>query len=203
MLFNSVFPQIMQVVGDVQLWLARRKDQSWESDPIKKPYATKLTQVNQYIQLGTPAAARASQRRCAGRRKVWSVCAAAMRCTVDAPGRAACGVGADRVDHRGNAGQCAHGNAPGTVSPVQSGFAVAAFTAARGFDCVGVLLRAGAPHFLTFCRRTEAQGLSVQEPPHARRERIRLIGKQRVAGFFDALDRALRHGLPKLFSKFC
>jgi len=49
MLFNSVFPQVMQVVGDVQLWLARRKDQSWESDPIKKPYATKLTQVNQYI----------------------------------------------------------------------------------------------------------------------------------------------------------
>lgn len=51
MLFNSVFPQIMQIVGDLQLWLARRKDQGWEKDPIKAPYATKLTQVSQYIKL--------------------------------------------------------------------------------------------------------------------------------------------------------
>lgn len=51
MLFNSVFPQIMQVVSDLQVWFARRKDQSWEKDPLKIPYATKLTQVTQYIHL--------------------------------------------------------------------------------------------------------------------------------------------------------
>ena len=49
MLINMVFPVIMQVVADVQTWLFRRMDQSWEKDPLKIPYTTKKTQVSQYV----------------------------------------------------------------------------------------------------------------------------------------------------------
>ena len=55
MIFNAIFPPIMQVISDLQVWLARRSDQSWEKDALKIPYATKKTQVSQYFKLYTGA----------------------------------------------------------------------------------------------------------------------------------------------------
>jgi hypothetical protein len=46
MIFNAFFPPIMQSIADLQVWLARRSDQSWEKDELKKPFATKKTQVS-------------------------------------------------------------------------------------------------------------------------------------------------------------
>lgn len=50
MLINAFFPLIMQVIADLQVWFGRRQDQGWEKDAAAKPYATKLTQVSQYVQ---------------------------------------------------------------------------------------------------------------------------------------------------------
>lgn len=50
MLFNSLFPQIMQCVADFQKWLFRRMDQSWAKG-LDATYSTKCTQVSQYVKL--------------------------------------------------------------------------------------------------------------------------------------------------------
>jgi len=50
MLFNALFPQIMQIVADVQKWLFKRMDQSWAKGN-DADYKTKCTQVSQYIKL--------------------------------------------------------------------------------------------------------------------------------------------------------